>query len=97
MYIQCNTQAHSCNHCHSGKAISITHSECVFIAFGIQYAMRMWHAVQLYSILLHSLINSTIKKVTEYKKMRVLIFTTTFIQNIFHSKKKWAKYDHKCL
>jgi len=25
----------------SGKAISITYSECVFVALGIQYAMRM--------------------------------------------------------
>jgi len=27
-----NIEARSCNHCCSGKAISITHSECVFVS-----------------------------------------------------------------
>jgi len=31
----------SCNHCESGKAISITYCECVFVALGTQHAMRM--------------------------------------------------------
>jgi len=31
------------NRCCSGKAISITYSECVFVASSIQYAMRMRH------------------------------------------------------
>jgi hypothetical protein len=35
---KCNVEARSCNHCCSGKAISITHSECAFVALGIQYA-----------------------------------------------------------
>ena len=34
------------------------------------------------------------KKVTAYK-MRVLIFSTNFVWNIFHSKKNWARYDQK--
>ena len=41
MYLQCNMEARSCNHCCSGKAIGITHSECMFVALGIQHAMRM--------------------------------------------------------
>ena len=34
------------------------------------------------------------EKVTEHK-MRVLIFCTTFVRNISHSKKNWARYCHK--
>jgi hypothetical protein len=41
---QC-TGACSYNHWCSRKAISITHSECVFVALGTQHALRMHHIV----------------------------------------------------
>jgi len=31
------------NHCCNGKALSITYSECSFVALGIQHAMRVRH------------------------------------------------------
>jgi len=39
VYVQCNIEACLCNHCCSGKAISIAYSEYVFIALGIQHAI----------------------------------------------------------
>jgi hypothetical protein len=36
-----NIQARLCNHCCSGKVMSIIYSECVFVALDIHYAMRM--------------------------------------------------------
>ena len=35
----------SCNHCCSRKAISITYSRYVYVALGIQHAVRMGHTV----------------------------------------------------
>jgi len=38
-----NIEACSCNHCYSGKSISIAYSECVYVALVIQHAMRIRH------------------------------------------------------
>jgi hypothetical protein len=48
MYISRTVEALSCNHCCSGKTISIAYSQCVFIALGIQNAMRMRYIVISY-------------------------------------------------
>jgi hypothetical protein len=45
MYVWRHIEASSCNHCYSGKVTSITHSVRVFVASGIQHAMRVRHIV----------------------------------------------------
>ena len=40
-YLQRSIDTLSSNHCCSGKAMSITYYERVFVALGIQHAMRM--------------------------------------------------------
>jgi len=71
----------------------------------LSYPARKAHA--LYYIVLCGLSDSTIfvhiisqkaqlkKKVIEYK-MCVLNLSTTFVSNIFHSKKSAVRYYHKC-
>jgi len=45
MYAKRNIEARTCNHRCSGKAVSITYSECVLVLLGIQHAMRVCHIV----------------------------------------------------
>jgi hypothetical protein len=84
MNVQRTTEARSCNHCFSGKVISITYCECVFVALGIEHAMHMRRTVICglhgTTVFFHSIINSTIfeKKVSEHK-MWSLISSTTFV------------------
>jgi hypothetical protein len=45
MHVGRNMQARSYNHSCSGKTISIRYFEYVFVALGIQHALRMHHIV----------------------------------------------------
>ena len=90
------------NHC---ATISITKSECLLVALGIQHAMRMYHIVvcglhgfTIYSHFPHSLKNGTIfgKNVTEHK-MCVSKFYANSVWKFFHNKRNWARYNHKCV
>jgi hypothetical protein len=102
LYVWRNNEARSSNHCCSGKAISTTYRECVFVAFGIsmQCACAILPSVTspaltYFSTLFHKRLDFR-KKVTEHK-MCVLIFSINSVWNISHSKKNWTKYDHKCI
>jgi hypothetical protein len=54
MYVWRNIEARSCNDCCNGRKISITQSQQVFAALGIQHAMGMGF------IIICSLLRSTI-------------------------------------
>jgi len=75
----------------------------MFAAFGIQHVIRMPQIVicsLLRSIAFFHIISQTAQFSKKKKnviecKMCVLISSTTFVWNISHSKKNWARYDKK--
>jgi hypothetical protein len=78
--------------CH-GKAISITYSECVSLALVFQHAMRMRCIAHIFICGLPYFYIISFHKNGIDDKICVLIFSTTSVWNIFHSKKNWARYD----
>ena len=99
-----NIEAGSHNHCYCGKVIRITYSECVFVALVIQNAVRMHRIlvscvvfpfVQDFFTLSHEPYDYG-QKFTKHK-ICYLIFSTTFVRHISHSKNKWARYGRRCL
>jgi hypothetical protein len=86
------------------KAISITYFKCVFVASGIQHGKRMRHLficglAESTIFFPHCLINGRIfgKKMVTERKIRVLIFSTTFVWSTYYSEKNLARYDQKCI
>jgi hypothetical protein len=72
------------NHCCSLKAISITYSECVFVALGIHHAMRMRHIVMC-GLSRRKVFFHIIQERHNFRKKKILlnakyvsIFSTTF-------------------
>ena len=90
VYVWLNMEARSHSHCCRGDVISITRYECYI------HAMRMRHIV-IYQTFLHYLIIGKVfqkkKKKNYWNKFCVLFLCTTFVWNISHSKKNWARYD----
>ena len=52
-------------------------------------------AVQYFSTLSHKRHDLRKKKNVIGRKICVLIFSTTFVRNIFYYKKNWARYDRE--
>jgi hypothetical protein len=66
MYVEINTEARSCNHCCSGKAV--LHIVSVFVTLGIQHAKHMPRIIMSYSACLALHFSTLSHKRHELKK-----------------------------
>ena len=105
MYIKRNIEARSCNHCCSGKAISIACSKYVYVALGIQHVIRMRRII-FSSVAYPALTNISIfshkrqdfrkkKKITDHK-MCVLIFSTNLSETFLILRRYERDMIKKC-
>jgi hypothetical protein len=88
-----NIEARSCNHCCSGKAMSITYCKCVFVALVIQHAkcmryVMLYLTVQFFYIFPHYFINGTIFQNKLMNTKCVFRSFSTFVRKVSHSKRK---------
>jgi len=90
------------NHCCHGEAVSITYSECVFVALVIQHAKRMGHFVirclsgcTIFFRLSHKCHDFRGKKLIVHK-MWIFIFSTTLSEIFLIIRRIGRDYYHKC-
>jgi hypothetical protein len=90
-------------HCCRGKVINVKYSEGVFLPLVIEHVKRMRrNCPVLSSVTCPAVPHSfTLSYYIVFKKMfesetYVVIFSTTAIRNISHSKKNSERYYHKC-
>jgi len=109
VYRQCtykrNAEARSRNHCCHGKAISITYSECVFVALVVQHTKRMCCiilpsvdclTVPYFTTLYHKRHDFRKNRTSNWTQNVCFRFPYSLVWHISHSKKKWARYDRTC-
>ena len=80
----------------------VVNSKCLSVVLVIQHALRMRYVVICglsgSAVFFHFILKtSRYSKLFAEHKMCVLIFSTTFVCNISHSKKNWARYEQKCM
>jgi len=85
------------------KAVSITYSDCVSLAFGIQQAVRtrpIFICGLSYCTVFFHILSITApfwgEKIIEHQ-VCVFVLSTTFVSNIPRYKKNWARYDQKSI
>jgi hypothetical protein len=98
MYVYRHIEARSCNHCCSERWYVLR----VVCDFRFSYLACNAHApychlwpARLCSIFPHFLLNGRIFEKCFGHKIRVWLFSVTFVWNISHSKKNWAGSDKK--
>ena len=104
MYVRRSIESRSCNRC-SGKAMSITYYEFVFLTVDIQHAMCMRRILAVcgmsrYTIFLHIMSKRTWFSKRNFVELKfcVLIFSTILSKKeMFHSKRFWVRYDQRIL
>jgi len=92
MYVERNNEACSCNHCCSGKALSVTYSQCLCLCVSVSLVIQL--ALRLPLSVICGLPGSTSShKRRDFRKkfieneMRVLSLYTIYVLNISFSKK----------